>query len=222
MTSSGAPRSGMTISALIYCRVSTEEQGMSGFSLEHQADVCAAAAHGRGWDVRRTLRERASGKSTAHRPVLASALEDLSSGAAGALIVSRLDRLSRSTADFYMLMDRAAKEGWSLVCLEPAVDMSSPFGRAMAGMAAVFAQLERELISQRQRDSAAIRKAKGIYSNGSERRRVDEGVAREILRMRGRGMSYVKIARALEIEGYRPPRGGAWSISTVRAVISRG
>lgn len=76
--------------------------------------------------------------------------------------MSRLDRLSRSVHDCSGLMRVALDGGWSLVSLDPQVDMTMPYGRAMAHMAMVFAELERELISQRIKEALAIKRLDSV------------------------------------------------------------
>ncbi len=79
-------------------------------------------------------------------------------------MVSRLDRLSRSVGEFAQFLERAEKKGWTVVVLDPAVDMTTPFGRAMAGMASVFAQLERDLVSQRTKEALRAKIASGEWT----------------------------------------------------------
>jgi DNA invertase Pin-like site-specific DNA recombinase len=142
-----------------YCRVSSEAQGADGYSLDAQEEAIRRACDGRGWEAPAVVREVASG-SKANRPLLLDAVMRVED-AQGILMVARLDRLSRSVGYFAQMLDRAQRNGWAIVCLDPAVDMSTPYGRAMAGMAAVFAQLERELISQRTKEGLAAARARG-------------------------------------------------------------
>jgi len=77
------------------------------------------------------------------RPALAEALTRLDGGEATVLMVSKLDRLTRSVHDATGLMLRADRAGWGLVALDVAVDTTTPQGAAMAQVLAVFAELER-------------------------------------------------------------------------------
>lgn len=105
-----------TATAYAYVRVSTDEQGDSGAGLDAQRAAVTAEATRRGWalDVHD---EVASGGSLTGRPVLAGLLDRLDRDG-GTLVVSRLDRLSRSVADAAALMDRARRRGWALVALD--------------------------------------------------------------------------------------------------------
>ena len=66
-----------------------------------------------------------------------------------ALVVSRLDRLSRSLRDFTALLERARRQGWALTVLDADVDTSTAAGEAMANVIGVFAQFERRRIGER-------------------------------------------------------------------------
>lgn len=170
-----------------YCRVSSEAQGADGYGLEAQERAIRMACESRGWQQPRLVREIASGGNDA-RPRLASAIDGLDVG--DVLMVARLDRLTRSVGHFAALMDSAKALGWDIVCLDPAVDMTTPYGRAMAGMAAVFAQLERELISQRTREGLAVARA-----NGRIRMKITPEVGATIEQLREIGWSTPAIAR---------------------------
>jgi len=93
--------------------VSTEEQSRNGTSLAGQREAIAAECRQRGWKLVE-VREDAgfSGKSL-RRPGIRAALEAVESGRADALVVSRLDRLTRSLRDFTALLERARREGWA-------------------------------------------------------------------------------------------------------------
>lgn len=144
-----------------YIRVSTDEQGDSGAGLEAQRAAIAAEAKRRGWHLVEILEDTASGKTMTRRPGLAAALQRLESGAADALAVAKLDRLSRSLLDFAGLVERSRKQGWQLVALDLGVDTTTPAGEMMANVLAAFAQFERRLISQRTSDALKVKARPG-------------------------------------------------------------
>src|SRR4051794_39498727 len=91
-----------------YVRVSTEEQADSGLGLEAQRAKLAEEARRRGWDLVGVLAdEGVSAKEMDSRPGLQAALDRVESGDAQILLVSKLDRLSRSVHDFTGLLKRA-------------------------------------------------------------------------------------------------------------------
>jgi len=202
--------------ACAYARVSTTGQEES-LSLDSQQDKIGNEILNRGWEMSFFM-DTASAKNL-RRPGLTMALELLASGDAGALVVARLDRLSRSVPDFYKILDQAKREGWALVCLDPKIDMTDPFGRAMAGMAAVFAQLERELIGQRQRESIAARRAAGTYKPAMPE--ASPAAQTHILTLHTRGYGVREIARRLTLQGVEAPLGGEWNHRTVGRILQR-
>lgn len=154
---------GTPLRAVLYTRVSTAEQAESGAGLAAQETVLRAEAVRRGWIVVDHLTDAgASGKSLTGRPALAQALQHVTSGTADALVVAKLDRLSRSLLDFAGVMARAHREGWALVALDVDVDTTTPSGRLVANVMASVAEWERETIGARTRDSLAARKAQGV------------------------------------------------------------
>src|SRR6478609_8875041 len=146
---------------LLYVRCSTEEQQISGAGIQAQRQALEAECQRRGWTVVRVIKDEGYSAKDMRRPGVQEAIRALESGEADALVVSRLDRLSRSMADFSALMAKAQKRGWALVALD-CIDTTSPSGEAMANMLATFAQFERRLISQRTKDALAVKKEQGV------------------------------------------------------------
>src|SRR5690242_12166914 len=90
-----------------YVRVSTDEQAESGLGLAAQRAAIDAETARRGWTLVAVYTDAASGKSLAGRSGLADALAAVEAGEAGGIVVAKLDRLSRSLADYANLMARA-------------------------------------------------------------------------------------------------------------------
>lgn len=213
-----------------YGRVSTREQGDSGLSLTAQQQRLAGEAVKRGWELVTFVPEIATGRNM-RRGGLAELLRQLEAGEYEALVVTRLDRLTRSLLDFARIMEAANDQGWSLVVLDSGVDMTTPWGRAMAGMAAVWAQLMVELISENTREGLAVARAQGRFRPGEHQRYgrtpVERAVIGRILEMattqgRRRGMTHREIADTLNLEGVATPNGGShWHHRTVGRIIAR-
>ena len=104
---------------------------------------------------------------------------------ASALIVSKLDRLSRSTKDFATLMERAQKSGWAPVVLDLGVDATTPAGELVASVMVSAGQWERRAIGQRTKEALAAEKAQGATLGRP--RSLPVNVRRRILRMRAKG-----------------------------------
>lgn len=205
--------------ALAYIRVSTAGQVEFGASLDSQRATLIAEADRRGWDVEIVADEGLSAKNL-HRPALQAALTRLDKGQAQYLLAVRLDRISRSVADFAGLLDRAGRKGWGLVLLDPNIDTSNPAGRFTSNILASAAQFERELIGIRTREGMAQRKAEGVVFG----RTVADDVLPTYRRIRDlhlAGDSINGIARKLTAENVPTAKGGArWYASTVRAVLT--
>jgi DNA invertase Pin-like site-specific DNA recombinase len=200
-----------------YVRVSTDEQERSGLGVEAQTEAILSECATRGWEVELMSDLGASGKHV--NPNLRQALHLLRSGQFDGLIVPKLDRLARSVRHASAIIDDARQQGWSLIVLDNAIDLTTPGGRAMANMLNTFAELERELISTRTKDALAARKARGL-SNG-RKSAIPAGVLRRIVLDRGDGLSFGRIAQQLTTEHVLSPTGlPEWHESTVRRAYS--
>lgn len=152
------------------------------------------------------------------RPAITRAIQSLSEGDASILVVSKLDRLSRSLLDFASLMDKARREGWQLVVLDLAIDTTTPSGQLMANVMASFAEYERQLIGQR--TSAALQQKKAQGARLGRPRTLDSSVEARIAGERAMGRPLAAIAADLESDRVPTARGGKrWHPSTVSAVL---
>ncbi len=203
---------------LAYLRVSTEEQAVSGLGLADQRHVIAQEAERRGWsDLEYVVDEGYSAKSLA-RPGIAEALRRLSTGEAAVLVVSKLDRLSRSLLDFAGLMDKARREGWRLVVLDLAIDTTTASGALMANVMASFAEYERRLIADR--TSAALQAKKAQGARLGRPRATPGDLVDRVRKERAAGRSLRAIADALNEDALLPSQGGKrWYASTVASVL---
>jgi DNA invertase Pin-like site-specific DNA recombinase len=202
-----------------YIRVSTDEQAQSGAGLAAQRAAIKAEAARRGWRLVTIYEDAgASGKSIRGRAGLERALGAVEGGEAQALVVAKLDRLSRSLLDFAALMARSRRRGWSLVALDLGVDTTTPSGAMMANILATFAQFERDLIGQRTRDALAVRKSQGVklgrFKGASAK------VSARVHRLHAAGESFNAIAAKLTSERVPTAQGGRrWYASTVRGIV---
>lgn len=133
-----------------YIRVSSDEQAQHGISVDAQREILRA------WAVMRQAGDIAlyedpgfSGKNT-DRPALRKLLRDVRSGEISAVVVWKLDRLSRSLRDTLSIIeDDLQPQGVALHSVTESIDTSTPSGRMMLNILASFAQLEREQDSDR-------------------------------------------------------------------------
>lgn len=164
-----------------YCRTSTIEQ-KAGFE-DQQSQLAATGCN-------RVFAEQIS--SVAKRDQLEAALEFVRDG--DCLIVTRLDRLARSTRDFLEIIDQLHSKGVTLRILDfggSAVDSQSATGRMMLTMFSAFAEFERSLLLERQKAGIARAKAEGRYKGRAPTARRKTA---EIVRLRSEGHTPAQIA----------------------------
>lgn len=203
-----------------YVRVSTSEQADGGAGLAAQRAAIISECERRGWHLVEVIEDAGYSAKDMRRPGIQEALRALAARDASALVVAKLDRLSRSMIDFTGLMGKAQKQGWALVALDCAVDTTTPAGEAMVNMLGVFAQFERRLISQRTREALAVKKAQGVRIGRPAT--LPRAVVSRITRRRRAGKSYAAIADELNRAGVPTAQGGRkWYPATIRAVVER-
>ena len=144
-----------------YARQSVEKQ--DSLSIQAQLDLCRKASAN---DGIKTYQDRGySGKNT-DRPSFQRLLKDISAGRVSKLYVYRLDRFSRSIADFGQLWKVLQAHDVEFVSVTENFDTSTPMGRAMLHIIMVFAQLERETTAERVKDNYATRALTGAWPGG--------------------------------------------------------
>jgi DNA invertase Pin-like site-specific DNA recombinase len=205
------------VNVIGYLRVSTREQADSGLGLDAQRRAITDEAERRGWKVTWCVDDGYTARNV-NRPGLQEALRLLRRKQAVALVVAKLDRLSRSVVDFARTTEVARRQRWAVVSLDPAVDMTTPNGRLVANILASVAEWESDIIGQRTADAMAEAKAKGARF-GRERCMPPEVVDR-ILTEHASGATYNAIAKGLDADAVPTPNGGQrWYPSTVRRLV---
>ena len=154
--------------AIVYLRVSTEEQ-VENFSLETQERICSQEAERRGMEILQVFREEGrSAKNITGRPVLVELLEFCRKNKKniGALIVYRLDRLSRQTGDFLAIRKRLSEYQIIIVSASEPTG-NSPTERFIETMLASFAQMDNDVRSERTKNGMRARFLAGLTSGTS-------------------------------------------------------
>ena len=210
--------------AYCYARVSTQMQVDDGVSLDAQEKQLKYAAESQDYEVEMLREEGRSGKNITGRPVLTAALESLDKDEAEALFVTRLDRLARSTRDFLSIVDRSHKYGWRLALLDLGLDTATYQGRFVVTIMSAMAEMERGMISLRQKDVHQDRRDnKKVWGvDLGPLPLVEKTISERILSERTLGLSYKAIAEKLNSEGVKTVLGGVkWYPSTVRHIYLR-
>lgn len=209
--------------AYCYARVSTQMQAEDGISLGAQEKQLIAAAEAAGYEAVILREEGRSGKNISGRPVLTKALSELDEGKAQALYVTRLDRLARSTRDFLSIVDRSHKNGWRLSMLDLGLDTATYQGRFVVTVMSAMAEMERGMISLRQKDVHKERRDSGkVWGvDVGPKSKVPEDIKQRIYDKRLVGVSYKRIADELNADKVPTSQKGAqWHASTVSNVYA--
>lgn len=204
-----------------YARVSTVEQGRDGISLDAQEHAIRARADAEGWVVVEVVREVGSGSAFDCRPLVQAVIARMEAGDADSLVVSHLDRLTRSVIDGGRVFELVRNGEWDLVALDLGIDTRTSAGELIANVMVSFGQWQRRQIGDRTRDALAERTRQGLR-NG--RPRVDGPEAEEararIRALRKRGLSWRQVAEALNEEGVPTLHGGAcWYHTTAKKAV---
>jgi site-specific DNA recombinase len=156
----------------IYTRKSSEEGLEQSFnSLHAQREACEAyvlSQAGEGWSAITTPYDDGgfSGGSM-ERPGLKDLMADIEAGRIDVVVVYKVDRLTRSLADFAKIVERFDAKGVSFVSVTQAFNTTTSMGRLTLNVLLSFAQFEREVTGERIRDKIAASKKKGLWMGGS-------------------------------------------------------
>src|SRR6056297_953004 len=180
----------------VYTRKSSEEGLEQEFnSLHAQREACEAyiaSQRSEGWVlVRDQYDDGGISGGTLDRPALQRLLEDIEDGLVDVVVVYKIDRLSRSLADFAKLVEVFDEHGVTFVSVTQSFNTTTSMGRLTLNILLSFAQFEREVIGERIRDKVAASRRKGIWMGGwaplgydvQNRRLVVNEAEAEIVRM---------------------------------------
>lgn len=150
-----------------YVRVSTENQ-LENYSIDEQVARLKGYCTAKGWTLLKIYTDGGFSGGSLNRPALTQMLADLRTSKVEAVVVYKLDRLSRSQKDTLTLIeDEFLAHSVDFVSINENFDTSTPFGRAMIGMLSVFAQLEKDQITERFTMGRIGRSKAGYYHGGS-------------------------------------------------------
>jgi len=174
----------------LYARVSTNEQQ----TLAMQNRAMREYAARRGWTIALQVREVNSG--AARREARERLLDAARRREIDIVLVWRLDRWGRSVTDLLATLQELEHLGVGFVSLTEALDLTTPAGRAMAGLLAIFAEFEREILRERTRAGLAHARRSGKRLGRPATAAIH---ADEVRRLHRAGMSKSEIARRVRI-----------------------
>lgn len=150
----------------LYIRVSTTEQAMEGYSVGEQENRLRRFCEALGYQIHKIIIDPGYSGASLNRPGIKEVIRDVQEHLVSKVIVWKLDRLSRSQKDMLiMLEDVFLANNCDFVSMLESFDTSTAFGRAIVGILAAFAQLERENIKERTTMGRQARLAKGHYNS---------------------------------------------------------
>jgi DNA invertase Pin-like site-specific DNA recombinase len=220
---------------IVYCRVSLDKQAEKGVSLEAQQAKAKSYAELYDLQVVETIIDAGASAKTLARPGLERALGILKAGKADALLVVKLDRLTRSVADLGRLVERYFAPGKAaLLSVGEQIDTRSAGGRLVLNVLASVSQWEREAIGERTSAALQHKASLGEYTGGDapygyrlaadgqrlESDPAEQDLVGEARRLRGIGLSLRAVARELEAKGFRSRRGRPFAAAQVQRMLA--
>jgi DNA invertase Pin-like site-specific DNA recombinase len=220
--------------AIGYVRVSTDRQADQGASLEAQTARVQAMATVQSAELVDVVVDGGESAKSMNRPGLRRVLALVESGKVDAVIVAKLDRLTRSVKDLCQLLELFERKNVALVSVAESLDTGSAAGRLVITIMAAVSQWEREAIGERTREVLRHKRNCGerignihygfrlsADSKHVEPNPDEQAVLSTIRELRGRHRSLREIAAALNNSGYSTRRGSAWRHEYVKAMIGK-
>lgn len=218
--------------AIGYIRVSTDEQAREGISLAAQEAKLRAYAELYDLELVAIVTDAGLSAKTLNRPGLSQALAALDAGEAEALVIAKLDRLTRSVTDWGTLIDRYFAKRCALLSVADQIDTRTAAGRLVLNVLVSVAQWEREAIGERTATALAHKKAMGEHVGapaygfaveGSELVKVEAeleaiGLAKKL---RAEGLTLQAVADELNRRGIVTKRGSKWAPTQVKRITER-
>jgi site-specific DNA recombinase len=216
--------------AVGYTRVSTDKQADKGVSLEAQVEKIRAMGVVQGAEVMEIITDAESAKSL-ERPGMARLLAMVDAGEVQVVIITKLDRLTRSVADLGALLKRFQKRGVSLVSMSESLDTGSAAGRMVMNIMASVSQWEREAIAERTATALQFKRQHRRVFNHTPYGFTRDGdalvicadeqnVIERVKAQRAGGWTLQKIADVLNEDGVPTKRGSQWAPQTVSNVLT--
>lgn len=222
----------MKTRTVCYVRVSTSKQADEGISLEAQQAKAAAYSALYDLELVAVIVDAGESAKTLDRPGLARALAMLAKGEADALLVAKLDRLTRSVVDLGALIDRYFAPGKAaLLSVSENIDTRSAAGRLVLNILASVSQWEREAIGERTRDAMRHKQAQGEYIGGRAPYGFtleagalvpddfEQKVITQARELRASGLALAKVAAALDQRGIQARNGQPFAAQQISRMM---
>jgi site-specific DNA recombinase len=215
----------------LYIRVSTDRQAKEGESLEEQEKELKKLCEFKGYSIHKIHIEAGRSAKDTNRPEYQQLMKDIESEKINAVIVKKLDRLSRSLLDFEKFMVMAQDHNVEFISLRDNFDTTTAMGKAMLRVALVFAQLEREQTAERISDVMNYRAGQGLRNGGpvpygydvvnkelvphKQEKKTLELIFNKFIETK----STVTLAHSLNEAGYRNREGQLWDCRRLHKML---
>jgi site-specific DNA recombinase len=220
--------------AIGYVRVSTDRQAEQGVSLEAQEAKIRAMATVQSAELLDVIVDGGESAKSLNRPGLQRLLALINAGKVEAVIVAKLDRLTRSVKDLCGLLELFEKRKVSLISVAESLDTGSAAGRLVITIMAAVSQWEREAIGERSRDALRHKRGKrervgniefgcrlaqdGLHVEADP---AEQAALAEIRRLRAAGGTLRGIAADLNHRAFRTRGGTPWRLESVARVLKQ-
>ncbi|MDA8103915.1 MAG: recombinase family protein [Nitrospiraceae bacterium] len=218
------------VKAVGYIRVSTSEQATEGISLDNQRAKIAAYCGLNDLDLVEIIEDAGKSGKSLNRDGIDRLLSMVKRREIGAVIVYKLDRLSRKVIDTLTLIETLEKADIAFHSLNEKIDTSTAMGRFFLNITASLAQMERDLISERTRDALQMKIANHERAgqvpfgwrlaedgNALIEHEGEQAVIKAARRLHSKGLSYRAICRELEKIG----QGRKYHPQTIKNILKR-
>jgi len=214
-----------------YVRVSTEEQAEEGYSINGQIKVLEEYCKRNKYTITEIYKDEGISGKSMERPALKHLLHDAQLGLFDMVMVWKISRISRKQLDFLSIIDKLDKYDVSFFSYSENIDASTPTGKAMLQMMGSFAELERNITVENVKMGMTQRAKEGKWNGGSMLGYISKDKKLEIVESEAKiiryifdlyinGKGYKAIANKLNHEGYKTKRNRAFSINSVRTILT--
>jgi len=218
-----------TMKTVGYIRVSTQDQAESGLSLKHQEEKIKAYCEAMDFELIEIRSDAGFSGKSLKRPAIQDIIKMIQEKQVEAVVILKLDRLTRSVKDLCYLVELFEKLGVALVSVQDSINTTTAAGRLVVNVLGSVSQWEREAIAERTKAALGVKKQQGLRIGGIpfgfkiatdnktllsvESEQEALGLIREL---RSSGLSYRKIAAELELRGIPTKKGGkVWQAKTI-------
>jgi site-specific DNA recombinase len=221
------------VRAVLYVRVSTDEQAREGYSIPAQLESLRAFCKSQGWEIVFEYIEEGKSAKDLDRPKMKQMLNDIKKGEIDIILVYRLDRLTRSVLDLYLLLQKFDEHNVAFRSATEVYDTSTAMGRLFITLVAALAQWERENLGERVIFGMEQMIDEGKKPGGHDPYGyrfdkdfnctiIDEEAAhvRMIYQMFMDGYGYRSIAERMNVLKAKPRHSKTWSHNTIRNMLN--